>query len=135
MIICELADPSTSRSAHLSCAAAIKTNIDRENRKRGYEGQIEGPYLSGEIQSKRGHIQSNNQNYIHVGVAEAPNNTKEEYLQLHFIPSLQSERIPVFDESLRRSNAVVQMYQQLPHLKFLTGEGTKSSYMSGLADT
>ena len=27
------------------------------------------------------------------------------------------------------------MYQQLPHLNFPIGEGPKSSYMSGLADT
>ena len=43
--------------------------------------------------------------------------------------------IPVFEAYLRRSNAVVQMSQQLPHLKFSIGEGEKPPYISGLADT
>ena len=43
--------------------------------------------------------------------------------------------IPVFEAYLRRSNAVVQMSQQLPHLKFPIGEVPKTSYMYGLADT
>ena len=77
---------------------------------------MEEPYLGGKMQRTRGHIQSNEQPHSQVGVAESPNNTKEEYLQLHFIPSLHSERISVFEAYLRRSNAVVQMYQQLPHL-------------------
>ena len=40
----EMVDPSTSGSARLACATAIKTKNDRENRKRGYESQIEGYY-------------------------------------------------------------------------------------------
>ena len=87
------------------------------------------------MKSKIGHIQSNYQPYIQVGVAEAPSNKKEEYLQLHFIPSLQSERISVFEASVRRSNVVVQMSQQLSHLKFPIGEEPKSSYISILKDT
>ena len=70
-----------------------------------------------------------------MGVAESPNNTKEEYLQLNFIPSLQSERIPVFEASLRISNELVQMSQQLPHLNFPIRDGPKISYMSGVDDT
>ena len=70
-----------------------------------------------------------------MGLAEAPNNMKEEYLQLPFIPSLQSEGIPVFEAYLRRSNTVVQMSQQLPQLNFTIVEGKKSSYMYGLNDT
>ena len=57
----------------------------------------------------RGHIQSNEQPHSQVGVAEASNNTKEEYLQVNFTPSMHSDRIPVFETSLRRSNVVVQM--------------------------
>ena len=70
-----------------------------------------------------------------MGVTEAPNNTKEEYLQLHFISYLNSERITVFEASVRRSNAVVQMSQHLPRLNLPVVEGVKSSYMSGFADT
>ena len=40
-------DPSTSVSARVVCAAAIKTKNDRENRKIGYEAQIEGSYPVG----------------------------------------------------------------------------------------
>ena len=69
-----------------------------------------------------------------MGLSEEPNNMKEEYPQLYFIPYIQSERIPVFEASLRRSNTVVQMSQKLPHLNFPIGEGEKPSYMSGLAD-
>ena len=58
-----------------------------------------------------------------------------QYLQLNFIPSLQSDIIPVSGASLHRSNGVVQLSHQLPHMNFPIGEGNKSSYMSGLADT
>ena len=82
---------------------------ERENRKIFYEGQIEKPNLGGKIQRAIGYIQRNDQPHSQVVVAQEPNNTKEEYLQLHFIKFLQSERIPVFEASLRRSNVVVQM--------------------------
>ena len=52
--------------------------IDRKNRKKGYEDQIEGPYPSEKVQRKIGHIQGNDQPHSQVGVTEAPNNTKEE---------------------------------------------------------
>ena len=39
-----MVDLPTSRYALLACALDIKTKNDRENRKRGYEVQIEGPY-------------------------------------------------------------------------------------------
>ena len=39
-LMCEMVEPSTSRSELVACAAAIKTNIYRENRTRGYQGQI-----------------------------------------------------------------------------------------------
>ena len=53
LLVYEMADPSTSRSTRVACVSAIKTKIDRENRKRGYEGQIEGPYLSEKIPRTR----------------------------------------------------------------------------------
>ena len=67
-------------------------------------------------------------------MAEAPKKMQEEYLQLHFIPYIQSDRVPVFEASLRRSNLVVQISQQLPHLNLPIGEVPKLSYMSSLAD-
>ena len=39
-----MVDLPTSRYARLACALDIKAKNDRENRKRGYEVQIEGPY-------------------------------------------------------------------------------------------
>ena len=48
---------------------------------------------------------------------------------------MQSDRIPVFEASLRRSNVVVKMSQQLPYLNFPIVEGPKSSYIYGLDDT
>ena len=47
---------------------------------------------------------------------------------------MQIYRIPLFEASLWRLNAVVQMSQQLPHLNLPIVEGKKSSYMSSLAD-
>ena len=92
--------------------------------------------LSGwKIQRTRGHIQSYDQPHSQVGVSEALNNTNEEYLQLHFIPSLHSERILVFETYLHRSNVMVQISHQLPHLNFPIGEGPKLSYMYSLNDT
>ena len=85
----------------MACAAGIKKN-DRENHERGYESQIEDTSWGGKMKIKRGHIQSNDQPDSQVDVIETPNNTKEEYLQLQFIPSLQSERIPIFEASLLR---------------------------------
>ena len=58
-------------------------------------------------------------------MAEAPKKMQEEYLKVHFIPSLQSDRIPVFEASLRRLNAVVQMSQQMLYMNLPIGEVTK----------
>ena len=68
-------------------------------------------------------------------VTKTPTDTKEENPQLRFILSLYSERIPVFEESIIRSNAVVKMSQKFPHLKFPLLEGTRSSNMIGLSNT
>ena len=76
LIMCEMVDPSTSRSARVMCVAAIYIKKQR-NRNRGYEGQIEGTYPGEKMQRTRVHIQSNDQPHIQVGVAEAPNNTRE----------------------------------------------------------
>ena len=46
---------------------SLKKN-DRENRKRGYEGQIEEPYLVENLQRTGGHIQRNEQIHSQVGV-------------------------------------------------------------------
>ena len=73
------------------------------------------------MKSTRGTIQINDKIDSKVSVEEAPNKAQEEYMQLHFIPYQKSERIPVFEASLRRSNAVVQMSQQLPHLNLPIG--------------
>ena len=62
----EMVDPSTSRPAQVTCAAAIKNNNNRENRNRGYEDQIEGPYSVGKIQNTREHIKSNDQLHSHT---------------------------------------------------------------------
>ena len=67
-------------------------------------------------------------------IAEAPKTTQKEYLQLDFIPSLQGDGVTSFEASLPRSNLVVQMSQQLPHLNFPIVEGPKSSYIYGLAN-
>ena len=40
LLMCEIVDPSTSRSTRVAYAEAIKTKNDRENRNRDYEGQI-----------------------------------------------------------------------------------------------
>ena len=102
LLMCEMVDPSTPRSVLVACTAAIKTKNNKENRKRGYEGQIEEPYLVEKFQKKIGPIKRNEQINSQVGVEEAPNKTHEKYLQLHFIPYLQSDRIPVFEASLCR---------------------------------
>ena len=87
------------------------------------------------LQRTMGNIQSNYQLRSQVVVEESPKNMQEEYLLLHFIPSLQSDRIPVFESSLCRSNVVVQISQHLPHLNFPIVEVPQSSYISGLADS
>ena len=97
--------------------------------------QIEEPYSVEKPQRKRGPIQRNEKIHSQVRAAEATKKIQGEYLQLHFIPSLQSKRIPVFEASLRISNVAVQIYQQLPHLDLPIGEGPKSSYISALSDT
>ena len=50
-----------------------KYKNDRENRKRGYEVQIEGPYQAEKLQNTKGHIQINEQ----IRVEEAPKKTQE----------------------------------------------------------
>ena len=56
-------------------------------------------------------------------MTESHNKKQEEYLKLHFIQYMQSERIPIFEAYLSRSNAVVQMPQKLLHLNLPIGEG------------
>ena len=50
---------------------ATKTKNDRENRKRGYEVQIEEHYPGEKLQSTRGPLQRNEQIHSQVGVLEA----------------------------------------------------------------
>ena len=77
----------------MSC---IYEENESENCKRGYEIQIEEPYLGEKLQRTRGLVQHNEQIHIQVRVVKAPTNIQGQYLQLIFIPSLQSDRIPVF---------------------------------------
>ena len=86
----EMVDISTSTHARVACAAAIKTKKAEKIARKVMTGQIEGYYLGDKVQRTICHIQSNEQPHIQVGVTEETNNPKEEYLQLHFIPSLQS---------------------------------------------
>ena len=72
------------------------------------------------MQRERGPDQSSDQLHSQVRVAESPKKTHEEYIQLNFIQSLNSDRIPVFEASLRRSNDVVKMSQRLPHINLST---------------
>ena len=88
--------PSTSRSEQVACATTIKTKNGRENGKRGYEVQIEGSIMGEKLQRERGTSKISERIHSQVSVSEAPNKIQKENLQLHFIPSLQSERIPVF---------------------------------------
>ena len=94
--MCEMVDQSTSRSARVARAEAIKTKKYRENGKKWNEGQTEEPYMVEKLQRTMGNIQSNYQLRSQVVVEESPKNMQEEYPLLHFIPSLQSDRIPVF---------------------------------------
>ena len=68
-------------------------------------------------------------------MVEALKKTQEEYLQLHFIPYMQSDTIAVFEKSLHRSNAMVQISHQLLYINLIIVKGPKSSYMSVLVDT
>ena len=111
--------------AQVACTAAIKTKNDRKNRNRDYESQIYEPYPVEKFQSTRGRIKRNEQNHSQVKVTEAPKKMQVKYIQLHFIPYLQSDRIPLFEASLRRSNSVGKMSQELPHLNFRIGERPK----------
>ena len=58
-------------------------------------------------------------------MVEAPKNTQKECLQLHFIPYLQSEMIPVFEAYLHRSNAVVKDVSAVDTSELPYGIGTK----------
>ena len=64
----EMADPSNSSSAWVSFVADIKAKNGRENRKRGYEGQIEWSCPGEKLQRSRGPDQSTDQIHSHVSV-------------------------------------------------------------------
>ena len=96
---------------------------------------MKDPYPDEKLQRIIGTIQCNEKIRSQMVVAEATKKMQGKYLQLHFIPYLQSDGIPVFESYLLRSNTVVKMSQQLPHLNFHIGEGPKSSYISRLSDT
>ena len=69
LLMCEMFDPSTSRYAQVVCAATKKN--DRENRKKGYEVQIEGPYAVEKLQKIIKNIQSNDQIHSQASMEEA----------------------------------------------------------------
>ena len=127
-----MVDPYTSRVTRVAFEGTIQTKLEKifgDNRKRSYEEQGEVFYPGKIFQMARGPAQTSNQIHNQVSVTEAPKKMQEEYLQLQFIPSLHSESIPVFEALLRRSNAVVQMSQLLPHLNLSILEVPKSYYM------
>ena len=77
-LICEMVEPYTSRSVEVACVEAIITKYDRENHKKGYEGQIEWSYLGEKLQRAKGPAQSSDQINSQVSVAEAPKKIHEE---------------------------------------------------------
>ena len=122
----------------MACAAAIEKIYERENCKIGYEGNIEGKYPGGgRCCKEKGQedLLKTAKNHGQVIVTEAPKNKQEEYLQLHFIPYLQSDRIPLFEPYICRSNEVVKMSYHLLYLNLPIRDGTISSNMFGLANT
>ena len=68
LIMCEIVDLYTSRYSRVVCMIAMRTKNDRDNRRSGYEIQIEWPYPVEKLQSTRGTIQSNEQIYSQVSV-------------------------------------------------------------------
>ena len=99
--MCEMVDPSISRSELLAYAADIKTKND------SYEGQIEGSYPGENFQRAKWPAKNSDKILSQLSMEESPNKTQEEYLQLHVIPYLNNQRIPLFEASIHRSNAVV----------------------------
>ena len=126
--MCKMFDTSTSRAERVAWTSVTKKKLEKslgDNWTRGYDKQIKGFYPDERYQRARGSVKTSNQIHSQARVAEFPKNMQEEYLQLHFIPYLYSDRIPVFEASLCRSNAAVKMSQQLPHLNFPIWEGPK----------
>ena len=72
----EMVDTYKSRSSRVACASAKGIKNDREKYKRGYEGQIKGPYPVEKMQMTRGHIQINDQLPSQVSEEEAPKKTQ-----------------------------------------------------------
>ena len=70
----------------------------REVTRFKYKGAIRFKKL----QRKRGPNQRSDQINSQVMMAEPTNKTQEEHLHVQFIPYLQSEMIPAFEESLCR---------------------------------
>ena len=71
--MCEIVEPSTTRIARGACEGVTKTNHDIKNRKKGYEGQVQGYYLGEILQKARGHDHNTEQIYGQVIIVEAPN--------------------------------------------------------------
>ena len=69
-----------------------------------YKGPIQG---GGGAAKKKGTSKSSNQFHGKLNREEAQIKMQEGYLELEFIPSIQSDRITLFEASLRRSNEVV----------------------------
>ena len=123
LLMCEMVNKYTLSTARVACTSTMETKYDNncgDRRKIGNDGQVEG-FNPGKIfQRSIGLAQNIDQIRGQVTVTEELNNTQEEYLQLHFIASIKSEKIPVFEASIRRPNTVVQMSKKFPHLKLPT---------------
>ena len=78
LFMCEIVYLSTLRPERVAHAAAIKTKNYRENRKRGYEVQIEGSYQGGKFQMEREPAQSGDTIHVQASVEEAPDKKQEE---------------------------------------------------------
>ena len=68
--MCEMVDPSTSRSARMAYTEDIKTKNDREKLKRGYEGQIDGSYQGLKFIMTRVTVQGADQIHRQVSMEE-----------------------------------------------------------------
>ena len=115
-----MVDPSISRVERVACTSSIETKFEKilvYSQKIGYGEQGEGLNPEETFQRTKGPVQIGDKIHGHLKVEESPKEMQEHYLQLHFIPYLYSEIIPLFEASICRSNAVVQRSHQLVHLK------------------
>ena len=107
VLMCQIINPSTDPAIRATCYSALATKLDRNTQAKRPGDPKSGP------------------------------TSKKPVLQLMYVPAIAADRIPMFQATLQRLQANIQLSHCLPHIMWQVGEaGTESATtLRALVDT